>query len=476
MFSPSFPKRDIFLTGLNHIGPSYPNDWYIDEMSCSDFKSGTTNLRGMKRKLDMKLNGDRLRKQLTKSPSPPPIHRSKLNHQPEAGQTSRVAVDPLHHHNYHHQLKSPGDQLLCRLRQTMFNISLAKLSRYRHLPDPSLLRSVMICNTLKRLEKDLEQEGIKVSFGPNGVYFIPNNTQTSPSNPNANSPTTITTETTTSPSSSQCLLSSTDPSLPNNNVPSHNPSSFDPDDENSEDNNGGEDTFLLDLDSGGRVTPFRRKIDFSNQDSHLESSHSRIDIIDSNGDVWNAQGQKWSSSSENSYAETSNIQDDTSSSSDDHLITSSDESQSDFHELQPVTHLTMVTELCEIDQSMRNATLSSPDPVGSFGPIDIDVTQYDFDVMSPISPPNMRLTPVSAEELLKSVVLPNGTEPMETINIYTMSAVSMSSSVVSSSQSSMTVSSSSCATQSTQSMISNSKQYYCKKDTLFIDDCPTAIS
>lgn len=441
-------------------------------MSCSDFKSSsTTNLRGMKRKLDMKLNGDRLRKQLTKGPSPPTSHRSKIpQNQLETGKPAPGAVDALHHHNYHHQLKTSGDQLLCRLRQTMFNISLAKLSRYRHIPDPSLLRSVMICNTLKRLEKDLEHEGIKVSFGPNGVYFVPNNSQNLPVNYQTTPLTTIPT------SPSQCPPPSSPRQTNDSTDPCQVPSSFD-DDEMS---NGGEETFLIDLDSGGRVTPFPRKMDTSiDDDSNYTLSSSRIDIIDTNGDIWQAQGEKWSSTSIISCADDSEMQDETHTRSDSHLNVLSDESQtgSDLHELQPAAHLAMATELGEIDQSMRNATLCSPDPtnpVGSFGTIDIDVNQYDFDMISPISAPNMRLTPVSAEELLKSVIIPNENVPVK--NMSTVTSSISSSPLIVSSTSSMTVSSSSCATQSTQSVISNSKQYYCKKDSLLIDDFPTAIS
>lgn len=57
-------------------------------------------------------------------------------------------------------------------RQHIFNSSLCKLSRSRQSSDPSLLRSVLICNTLRMLEKELEGAGFKISFGPNGVSFI----------------------------------------------------------------------------------------------------------------------------------------------------------------------------------------------------------------------------------------------------------------------------------------------------------------
>ncbi|XP_074600314.1 uncharacterized protein LOC141854513 [Brevipalpus obovatus] len=57
-------------------------------------------------------------------------------------------------------------------RHLTFNISMCKLNRYRQSSDPSLRRSVLICNTLKRLERELAKEGIRINFGPTGVTFI----------------------------------------------------------------------------------------------------------------------------------------------------------------------------------------------------------------------------------------------------------------------------------------------------------------
>lgn len=44
-------------------------------------------------------------------------------------------------------------------RLAVFNLSMCKLGRYRQFTDPSLLRSVLICNTLRYIEKEMEQEG-----------------------------------------------------------------------------------------------------------------------------------------------------------------------------------------------------------------------------------------------------------------------------------------------------------------------------
>lgn len=44
-------------------------------------------------------------------------------------------------------------------RLTVLNISMCKLGRYRQFTDPSLYRSVLICNTLRYIEREMEQEG-----------------------------------------------------------------------------------------------------------------------------------------------------------------------------------------------------------------------------------------------------------------------------------------------------------------------------
>ncbi|KAH9422362.1 hypothetical protein DERP_003037 [Dermatophagoides pteronyssinus] len=45
-----------------------------------------------------------------------------------------------------------------------------KLNRFRQSTDLSLHRSVMICNTLRMLEKELERDGLKVNVSPNEIF------------------------------------------------------------------------------------------------------------------------------------------------------------------------------------------------------------------------------------------------------------------------------------------------------------------
>lgn len=56
---------------------------------------------------------------------------------------------------------SQGPNTACyrQRRLAVLNISMCKLGRYRQFPDPSLHRSVLICNTLRYIEREMEQEG-----------------------------------------------------------------------------------------------------------------------------------------------------------------------------------------------------------------------------------------------------------------------------------------------------------------------------
>lgn len=55
----------------------------------------------------------------------------------------------------------PGGPGSCyrQRRLAVLNLSMCKLGRYRQFSDPSLRRSVLICNTLRLLEREMEQDG-----------------------------------------------------------------------------------------------------------------------------------------------------------------------------------------------------------------------------------------------------------------------------------------------------------------------------
>nr|XP_018908071.1 PREDICTED: SERTA domain-containing protein 2 isoform X1 [Bemisia tabaci] len=54
---------------------------------------------------------------------------------------------------------SRGPACYRQKRLAVLNISMCKLGRYRQFSDPSLHRSVLICNTLRLIEREMEQEG-----------------------------------------------------------------------------------------------------------------------------------------------------------------------------------------------------------------------------------------------------------------------------------------------------------------------------
>lgn len=55
-------------------------------------------------------------------------------------------------------------------RLAVLNLSMCKLARYRQCSDPSLRRSVLICNTLRRLEKEMESEPVEPSGYSHTTY------------------------------------------------------------------------------------------------------------------------------------------------------------------------------------------------------------------------------------------------------------------------------------------------------------------
>lgn len=48
-------------------------------------------------------------------------------------------------------------------RLSVLNVSMYKLNRFRQFPEPNLHRSVLICNTLRHIERELEAEGVSVA-------------------------------------------------------------------------------------------------------------------------------------------------------------------------------------------------------------------------------------------------------------------------------------------------------------------------
>jgi len=57
-------------------------------------------------------------------------------------------------------------------RYSLFNKSLTKLNKFCNSSDPNIRNSVLVCNTLKRLERQLRKENIYLHLTANGLAFI----------------------------------------------------------------------------------------------------------------------------------------------------------------------------------------------------------------------------------------------------------------------------------------------------------------
>ncbi|RWS29271.1 hypothetical protein B4U80_06418 [Leptotrombidium deliense] len=336
---------------------------------------------------------------------------------------------------------------------------MGKLSKYRQSPDPRLVRSVLICNTLKRLEKELEKEGIKINFGPSGVSFFPpvTNTQNMTLDP--------------PPNASQPLTNVVNGVNTVNGSYGNESNYCSPVNEKNDDDETDTERYLLDLDSSsGRVTPFLRSsteclyekeatnseltsTDSSPLSPSLSASSSPLSnsLSPSSSALWNIDENadrlsslNWSSvlnfsetSSVNSTstvekevidsslpavsAPTSDRLDADTDSSEKSLVTAlNGNGSTSLHTLMPpsthsdtvssVSHLInhhhlhhhhhhLTNSSCSSSSSPTYSNSSANDEI--FG--DIDLTLYDFDLISPLSPPNVKLAPVSAEELIQSV-------------------------------------------------------------------------
>lgn len=442
------------------------------------------------------------------TPSSPPC--LSANHSGNHGNLLTPSSQPtlafLQQHGYHQKRLQDSHLSYARLRQIIFNISMGKLSRYRQTPDPSLLRSVLICNTLKRLEKDLEREGVKINFGPSGVSFIPPVMTLDPPPP----PSTLT---------SGATLPSLASEVPDSLCPATSDKSDD--EENTAPDS---DKYLMDLDtvSSGRVTPFQKT------DTSLDNCYnpSTTDVPVSSPS-WNVDDSterlsslNWSSvlTFTSGSAPDANIRPETVPRATTRLPGGGSEpmdiepkTATSLHTLMPPTTtaslLNSPSEASSPSSSLvshlkghriafhgaSTGTPGSPSHTYSSGSNDeifgdIDLSLYDFDLLSPLSPPSsVKLAPVSAEELMRTIAAESDDETSSSSSSSTTSTSSSSSASSSGSPCSAPVKNVATSLASTPSSPSVScgttasspvfqKRYFTSKEGgLFLDDIP-AIS
>ncbi|XP_022247556.1 uncharacterized protein LOC106464160 [Limulus polyphemus] len=357
-------------------------------------------------------------------------------------------------------------------RKLVLNMSICKLNRLPMRQTLSLRRSVLIYNTMRIIQRECEQEGVKMNYGSNGhIMRSPHSLQIMTLDPppdhtlvkpdgipqksyiplydnskSSSSPSTTdidrmrmdiedcnlarssemedircsylnnvlaTVENNLSQSSQSAKTSAEGSDVRNDSQP---------DDDN--------ERYIMDLDaSSAKLTPLIKTL---------------CDCLDS-GALWNEEGDRltilnWSSvlnfsSSINNNAETTAIDGNFtidyhcnspcigSSNSAVSLGTSIESSQ--LQTLTPVTSsplMTVMTSLSSVvtpEDKVNTSPTSSPS-ISSLSPVtigsssglssgeeifgDIDLSLYDFDVYSPLSSPNVKLAPVSAEDLLRFLV------------------------------------------------------------------------
>lgn len=352
-------------------------------------------------------------------------------------------------------------------RQLVFNMSICKLNRLPMRQTLSLRRSVLIYNTMRIIQRECEQEGVKMNYGSSGHLvrsphsiqvmtldpppdhksakadgipqksYIPLDNLMSSTSPSATAIdrmrmdvedcNTVTSSEMVDIRSSYLnnVLTAVDDLSPRSHSAKALAEGSDVhNDDQSDDEN---ERYIMDLDSSPvKLTPFIKTL---------------CDCLDS-GAFWNEEGDRltilnWSSvlnfSSSLNTTETTAI--DGNFTVDYHcnsscigtsnppvsLGTSTESSQ--LHTLTPVTSsplMTVMTSLSSVvtpeDKAHSSPTItsigSSPVTISSSGGLnpgeeifgDIDLSLYDFDVYSPLSPPNVKLAPVSAEDLLRFLV------------------------------------------------------------------------
>ncbi|XP_064484965.1 SERTA domain-containing protein 2-like isoform X2 [Ornithodoros turicata] len=216
-----------------------------------------------------------------------------------------------------------------RRRHAIFNLSLCKLSRFRQAPDPSLLRSVLVCNTLRALERD----------------YLPSMMAAAPVQ---------------RPQSSPPLLHYTAASYHPYDCPAHQPAEYqvgDPD--------------------NGRLTPFVR----CDPGPVLWSEDDRLPSLN-----WSSVLNFGNPSPPPPPPPAS---------------------ESPTYTLLPANGGTASASTSPVTSPMTSSSSSSSSSNSSSGSDeifgDIDLSLYDFDLLSPLSPPSVKVAMVSAEEIVRTL-------------------------------------------------------------------------
>lgn len=324
-------------------------------------------------------------------------------------------------------------------KQEMLNLTQCKLEKIRYTPNTNLCQYVVMLNTARNLEAELLRDGVRI--WPSGTAFIPTVNHQVPFDPsrppppddartNLNNLEDVVTSVSFTASSysmdTDARTSTT--SVINTSV---TPSDIFGGVNSSVTHSSEYDRYLLDLDgpSSGRATPFVRSDVEScalwNEDSDRLTSLNWSSVLNlSSVDVGNpiAASSFYSETTVESSTTSCNFDASSNSSSgcssdcsiSDDAMSSSETS---LHTLMPVTtgiptgmnSVGVNSTSSSSSPRVTSALGSSSSQSGSSPPNsedeifgDIDLALYDYD-FTPLSPPNVRMAPVSAEELMQSL-------------------------------------------------------------------------
>ncbi|XP_077522234.1 uncharacterized protein LOC144133213 [Amblyomma americanum] len=281
-----------------------------------------------------------------------------------------------------------------RRHHVVFNMSLCKLARFRQAADPSLLRSVLVCNTLRALERDMRPprgpEPALPASSPSSPHHSPHHHHHhSPHHHHLNG----------------AAIGGGGHHLPPHQpygaaTPFHNGDDYDrscPPGDNS----------------GGRLTPFLRPEPASGPPpAPLWTEEDRLPSLNWSSVLNFGNGAAPVTPPAPSVAEPV-------SSACGGGEPGCGAAPAPLYTLLPahnspaamvVTSSTSVAASAVLQTSSCSSSSSSSSVASSSGGSssdeifgDIDLSLYDFDLLSPLSPPHVKLAPVSAEDLMRSL-------------------------------------------------------------------------
>lgn len=281
-------------------------------------------------------------------------------------------------------------------RQSIFNISILKLNKNQHTANASLLHSVLICNTLRTLEKELEQEGVKITYDSNQFSTF--------NNPVSELSISFSNVSEISSCSSLSVQSVASIDTDNSSVT----------DDESCDMNVEYNKYLHDLDSSGRLTPFVRTtqdntgaLGYDENDRLPSLNWSSVLNVSSFENNPNASGMSNYIENENSYSANSSTQNQVPA-----------DCSPSLHTLMPPASVSHTASNNVLPSIMLNfstpSTVPSASPSNLSMPVggylstssnsgdeifsDVDLSLYDFDLSSP----NLRTAPITDDELCNS--------------------------------------------------------------------------